>query len=88
MPPLLLLPLQPLLLLFLTFPVPFVFLGFDAVPLLKFSQAKRVVCEGLECGLLLLFNCKKGILTDFGCNVTSIIGVLNGDKILVRRSEL
>ena len=87
-PPLLLLPLRPLPLLLLAFPVLFVFSGFDAVSLLKFFQTKRIVCEGLECGLLLLFDCKKRVFTDFGCNVAGIIGVLNGNEILVGGSEL
>ena len=78
---LLLLPLLPLLLLL--FPFLLILFRFDAVPFLHLSETKRVRHECLVSGGLLLFDREEGVFADLSSNVASIVGVLDGDEILM-----
>jgi hypothetical protein len=60
----------------------------DACPRLQLFQAKRVIPQSLHSCLLLLHNSKKRIFANFGSNVTSGVGVLNRNEVLVRGTEL
>jgi len=55
---------------------------------LKLFETKGIVSPCLHGILLLLHDRKERVFTDFGCSITSGIGVLNGDEVLVCSAEL
>ena len=55
---------------------------------LQLFEAQRVLLNRLDGSRLLLHNGKQGIFSNFGCNVTSGVGILHGDEVLVSGADL
>jgi hypothetical protein len=65
-----------------------VFLGLYAVTSLQLSQTKGVGHKCLISSLLLLLDGEERVLPDLGCNVTSRVGILDRNEVLVGCPEL
>jgi hypothetical protein len=51
-------------------------------------EAEGVGKEGLVCSLFLLLDCKKWVFANFGSSVSSTVGILNSDEVLMRSPDL
>lgn len=75
----------PVLVLFLVF---LLLLRLDTGTFLHLAQTKGVRHERLISSLLLLLDCEERVFTNLGSGITSGVGVLSGDEVLVRRANL
>jgi hypothetical protein len=60
----------------------------DSCSLLQLFEAQRVLLDRMYGSGLLLHYGKQGVFSNFGCNVTSSVGILHGDEVLVRGTDL
>ena len=66
----------------------FIFLYLDSVLLLKLLESQWVGHQGLVSGLFLLLDGEKRVLSDFGGSISHSICELDGNKVLVRSTDL
>lgn len=65
-----------------------VFLRLYAIALLHFSETKGICHKRLVSGLLLLLDGEERILANFGSEVTSRVGILDGNEVFVGSANL
>lgn len=63
-------------------------LVFDPGFLLHGLQPERVFHQLLQSRLFLLLDSKQWVLPDLCCGVSSVVGILNGNEVLVRSANL
>ena len=79
---------EPFPFLFLPLALRLVLLWFDAVALLHLAQTERIGHEGFVCRLFLLLDSEQRVFADLCSNVPDIVGILNGNEVLVSSTRL